>query len=61
MYFQTKCESYLPEVSARFGDIEVTTNSISERNGYILRNLTLKVSQHKPTSALVGVNVMAHL
>ena len=42
-YLQNKCEGYLPEEQGTFGEIEVTVNSISEREGYILRQLTLKV------------------
>ena len=40
---QTKCESYMPEGHARFGDIEVVVTSLAERSGYLLRNVTLKV------------------
>lgn len=41
---QTKCESYLPERYGVYGNIEVFVHSTSEGDGYILRQLTLKVS-----------------
>ena len=42
---QTKCESYLPDRYGAYGggDLEVFVHSISERDGYILREITIKV------------------
>ncbi|XP_041367700.1 tyrosine-protein phosphatase non-receptor type 7-like [Gigantopelta aegis] len=37
-----KCENYLPERYGIFGDIEVFVEKIIEKNGYILRHLTLR-------------------
>ena len=42
--FQIKCESYLPDVHGKFGDIEVFINSMEERDGFTIRNLTINVS-----------------
>ena len=51
MYFpllQTKCESYLPDRYGSYGgDIEVFVHSISEKDGFILRNITMKVKHHE--------------
>ena len=41
---QTKCESYIPDRYAKFGDIEVSLTGVVERSGYTLRNISLKVS-----------------
>ena len=42
---RTKCESYLPDRYGLYGgDLEVFVHSITEKDGFILRNITMKVS-----------------
>eukprot|EP00918_Siedleckia_nematoides_P000141 GHVU01000288.1.p1 GENE.GHVU01000288.1~~GHVU01000288.1.p1 ORF type:complete len:284 (+),score=34.97 GHVU01000288.1:1057-1908(+) len=36
-----KCESYLPEVHGKYGDIDVYLNSIEEKDGFTIRNITI--------------------
>ncbi|KAK6190306.1 hypothetical protein SNE40_002207 [Patella caerulea] len=37
-----KCENYLPDTTAMFGDIEVTVDRVINRNGFEVRHLTLR-------------------
>ncbi|ELU06625.1 hypothetical protein CAPTEDRAFT_168672 [Capitella teleta] len=39
---KSKCESYIPENYSVFGDFEVIVRSISDKDGFILRQLSLK-------------------
>ncbi|KAI0208374.1 Receptor-type tyrosine-protein phosphatase R [Lamellibrachia satsuma] len=39
---KTKCEAYVPEQCGIYGDVTVYVRSVSEQDGYILRQLTIK-------------------
>ena len=41
--FQIKCDSYLPDTSTVFNDIEVIVTNTSEHQSYVLRQITVKV------------------
>ena len=40
---QVKCESYLPDICGKYGEIDVLVTDITEREGYTIRQITLKV------------------
>lgn len=43
LFLQVKCESYLPDSSCFYGDVEVITESIRDSGSYTVRHLLLKV------------------
>ena len=50
--FQIKCDSYLPDTSTVFNDIEVIVTNTSEHQSYVLRQITVKVMYSKENDQL---------